>query len=33
MDGDVVFDARNLLDPQAVRDAGLRYQCVGRPKA
>ena len=33
MEGDVVFDARNLLDPQAVRDAGLRYQCLGRPKA
>ncbi len=33
MDGDLVFDARNLLDPQIVRDAGLRYECLGRPKA
>ena len=33
MDGDVVFDARNLLDPQTVRDAGLRYRGLGRPKA
>jgi len=33
MEGDLVFDARNLLDPQVVRDAGLRYECLGRPKA
>ena len=33
MNGDLVFDARNLLDPQVVRDAGLRYKCLGRPKA
>jgi UDPglucose 6-dehydrogenase len=33
MAGDLVFDARNLLDPQLVRDAGLRYECLGRPKA
>jgi UDPglucose 6-dehydrogenase len=33
MEGDLVFDARNLLDPQAVRSAGLRYECIGRPKA
>ena len=33
MEGDLVFDARNLLDPRVVRDAGLRYECLGRPKA
>lgn len=33
MEGDIVFDARNLLDPQSVRDAGLRYECLGRPRA
>ena len=33
MDGDLIFDARNLFDPQLVRDAGLRYECLGRPKA
>jgi UDPglucose 6-dehydrogenase len=33
MRGDLVFDARNLLDPQIVREAGLRYECLGRPKA
>jgi UDPglucose 6-dehydrogenase len=31
MDGDLVFDARNLLDAEAVRTAGLRYACLGRP--
>ncbi len=33
MAGDMVFDARNLLDPDAVRTAGLLYRCLGRPKA
>lgn len=33
MSGDLVFDARNLLDPDLVRDAGLRYECLGRPNA
>ncbi len=33
MNGDLVFDARNLLDPDVVREAGLRYECLGRPKA
>ena len=33
MSGDLVFDARNLLDPDVVREAGLRYECLGRPKA
>jgi UDPglucose 6-dehydrogenase len=30
MRGDAVVDARNLLDPRAVRAAGLRYEGVGR---
>ncbi len=30
MSGDAVVDARNLLDPAAVRAAGLRYDGVGR---
>jgi UDPglucose 6-dehydrogenase len=30
MNGDAVVDARNLLDPSAVRAAGLRYDGVGR---
>jgi UDPglucose 6-dehydrogenase len=30
MQGDAVVDARNLLDPSAVRAAGLRYDGVGR---
>ena len=30
MSGDVLFDARNALDPGAVRAAGLRYVGVGR---
>ena len=30
MRGDVVFDGRNLLDPDAARLAGLTYQGVGR---
>ena len=33
MRGDLLFDARNLLDPQMVRQAGLRYECLGRPNA
>jgi UDPglucose 6-dehydrogenase len=33
MAGDVVFDLRNLLDPEAVRKAGLRYVGRGRPSA
>jgi UDPglucose 6-dehydrogenase len=31
MAGDVLFDARNALDPDHVRSAGLRYVGVGRP--
>jgi UDPglucose 6-dehydrogenase len=30
MNGDAIVDTRNLLDPSAVRAAGLRYQGVGR---
>jgi UDPglucose 6-dehydrogenase len=30
MRGDVLYDARNLLDADAVRRAGLRYQGIGR---
>ncbi len=30
MAGDAVVDARNLFDPEAVRQAGLRYDGVGR---
>ena len=33
MAGDIVFDVRNLLDPSAVRAAGLRYVGLGRPTA
>jgi UDPglucose 6-dehydrogenase len=29
MRGDLVFDARNLLEPAAVRAAGLRYAGIG----
>jgi UDPglucose 6-dehydrogenase len=29
--GAVLVDTRNLLDPVAVRAAGLRYDGVGRP--
>lgn len=32
MRGDIVFDARNLLDPSVVRSAGLTYHCLGRPR-
>jgi UDPglucose 6-dehydrogenase len=31
MRGDLVMDLRNLYEPAAMRGAGLRYQCVGRP--
>lgn len=31
MRGDLVYDLRNLLDPQTVRSAGLRYVALGRP--
>jgi UDPglucose 6-dehydrogenase len=27
----VVFDGRNIWDPQALRDAGLEYHGIGRP--
>lgn len=30
MDGDVLVDGRNALDPEAAADAGLRYEGVGR---
>jgi hypothetical protein len=33
MDGNVVYDLRNLLDPAAVRAAGLVYMALGRPNA
>lgn len=33
MEGDLVYDLRNLLDPAAVRAAGLRYVGRGRPNA
>ncbi len=32
MRGSVVFDVRNLLDPEVVRAAGLRYYGWGRPR-
>ncbi len=32
MNGTAVLDVRNLLDPQAVRAAGLRYRGWGRPR-
>ena len=31
MRGDVVIDGRNFLDADAVREAGLTYEGVGRP--
>jgi UDPglucose 6-dehydrogenase len=31
MRGDLVMDLRNLYEPAAMRAAGFRYQCVGRP--
>lgn len=33
MRGDVVYDVRNVLDPDAVRAAGLTYLALGRPRA
>lgn len=33
MKGDLIVDGRNLYDPAAVSDAGLRYLSVGRPGA
>ena len=30
MAGDLLIDGRNALDPEAVRDAGLRYEGIGR---
>lgn len=33
MAGNVVYDLRNLLDPAAVRAAGLVYMALGRPNA
>jgi len=31
MSGNVVVDLRNIWDPVAFRQAGLRYQSIGRP--
>jgi UDPglucose 6-dehydrogenase len=31
MRGSLLVDGRNFLDPDAVRDAGLRYEGIGRP--
>lgn len=31
MRGHTVIDLRNIYDPQAMREAGFRYHCVGRP--
>src|SRR3954451_4333217 len=33
MRGDVVIDGRNFLDAEAVREAGLVYEGIGRPSA
>jgi UDPglucose 6-dehydrogenase len=30
MAGDLLIDGRNALDPEAVRDAGLHYEGIGR---
>jgi len=32
MRGDLVMDLRNLLDPEAVRAAGLRHRQIGKPE-
>jgi hypothetical protein len=32
MPGRLVIDGRNALDPQAVRQAGLTYEGIGRPR-
>lgn len=31
--GDVIFDGRNLYDPEAVEDAGLKYYGIGRGRS
>ena len=31
MNGRLVIDGRNALDPDAVRSAGLDYEGIGRP--
>ena len=31
MRGDLIMDLRNLYEPAAMRAAGFRYQCIGRP--
>ncbi|MCU1495349.1 MAG: UDP-glucose dehydrogenase [Acidimicrobiaceae bacterium] len=31
MQGDLLFDARNIFDPASVRSAGYRYLAIGRP--
>jgi UDPglucose 6-dehydrogenase len=31
MRGDVIFDGRNIYDPQAVRTHGLKWRGIGRP--
>ena len=31
MKGRIIFDGRNLFDPQALRDAGFSYYSIGRP--
>lgn len=31
MRGHLLLDTRNFLNPEAVREAGLEYRCVGRP--
>ena len=33
MRGDLLVDGRNFLDPAQVRDAGLAYEGVGRPRS
>jgi UDPglucose 6-dehydrogenase len=33
MRGRLIYDVRNLLDPDAVRAAGLEYIALGRPNA
>ena len=31
MRGNIIFDGRNIYDPQSVRDHGLKWQGIGRP--
>jgi UDPglucose 6-dehydrogenase len=33
MRGTVLVDLRNVYDPVAMRQAGFRYHCVGRPES